>query len=79
MSFPLSPSSERVSLNERTETQVAFVFGKACVVPMKALTIPILEFQAALLAARLKDEIQQALTVPVERTFIWTNSTNVLQ
>ena len=69
----------RVSSNERTETQVAFVFGKARVAPMKALIIPKLELQAALLAARLKAEIQQALTVPVERTFMWTDSTTVLQ
>ena len=69
----------RVSRNERTETQLAFVFGKARVAPMKALTIPKLELQAALLAARLKDEVQQALAVPVERTFMWTDSTTVLQ
>ena len=69
----------RESLNERTETQVASVFGKASVAPMKALTIPELKIQAALLAARLKDEIQQALTVPVERTFMWTDSTTDLQ
>ena len=69
----------RVSLNERTETQVAFVFGKARVALMKALTTPKLELQAALLAARLKHEIQQALTVSVERTFMWTDSTTVLQ
>ena len=69
----------RVSRNERTETQLAFVFGKARVAPMKALTIPKLELQAALLTARLKDEVQQALTVPVERTFMWTDSTTVLQ
>ena len=69
----------RVSSNERTETQLAFVFGKARVAPMKALTKPKLELQAALLAARLKDEVQQALTVPVERTFMWTDSTTVLQ
>ena len=69
----------RVDSNEGTETQLAYVFGKARVAPMKVLTIPKLELQAALLAARLKDEIQQALTVPVERTFMWTDSTTVLQ
>ena len=69
----------RVISNGRTETQVAFVFGKTRVAPMKTLTIPKLELRAALLAARLKAEIQQALTVPVERTFMWTESTTVLQ
>ena len=68
-----------VDSNEGTETQLAFVFGKARVAPIKALTIPKLELQSELLAARLKDEFQQALTVPVERTFMWTNSTTVLQ
>ena len=38
---------------------------------MKPLTIPKLELQAALLTARLKDETQLALTMPVERTFVW--------
>ena len=52
----------RVGLNERTETQVALVFGKVCVAPMKTLTIPKLELRAALLAAQLTCEIQQALT-----------------
>ena len=69
----------RVGSNEKTETQLAFVFVKARVAPMKALRIPKLELQAALLAARLKDEIQLGLTVPVERTFMWTDSTTVLQ
>ena len=68
-----------MSSNERTETQLAFIFGKARVALLKALTISKLELQVALLNARLKDEIQQALTVPVERTFTWTDSTTVLQ
>ena len=59
-------------------TELAFVFGKACVCPMKALTIPKIELQAALLAARLKDEVQKALTLTVERTLMWTDSTTVL-
>ena len=46
---------------------------------MKALTIPKLELQAALLAARLKEEVQKALTLTVERTLMWTDNTTVLQ
>ena len=69
----VSPPSE----NKRTE--LAFVIGKARVAPMKTLTVPKLELQAALLAARLREEICKALTVPVQNTFMWTDSTTVLQ
>ena len=62
-----------------SETQLAFGFGKARVALMKPLTIPKLELQAALLSARLRDEIRLALTLPVERTFMWIDSTTVLQ
>ena len=60
-----------------SKTEFAFVFGKAQVAPMKPLTIPKLELQAALLCARLKNEIQLALTIPVELTFMWTYSSAV--
>ena len=46
---------------------------------METLTIPKLELQAALLAARLRDEIRRALTLDIDRTFMWTDSTTVLQ
>ena len=46
---------------------------------MKTLTVPKLELQAALIAARLREEICKALTVPVQNTFMWTDSTTVLQ
>ena len=69
----------KVSNSKGMTTELAFVFGKARVAPMKALTIPKLELQAALLAARLKDEVQKALTLTVERTLMWTDSTTVLQ
>ena len=47
--------------------------------PMKSMTVPKLELQAALLAARLKREITQALTVTANQLFKWTDSTTVLQ
>ena len=64
------------------KTELAFVVGKARVAPMKEMTVPKLELQAALLAARLKREITQALTVTVKqvfKVFMWTDSTTVLQ
>ena len=61
------------------KTELAFVFGKERVVPMKVMTVPKLELQAALLAARLKREITQALTVTVNQVSMWTDSTTVLQ
>ena len=63
----------------KENTELAFVFGKARVAPMKVMTVPKLELQAALLAAQLKREITQALTVTVNQVFMWTDSTTVLQ
>ena len=60
-------------------TELAFVLGKARVAPMKVMTVPKLELRAALLAARLKREICRALTVTVDKVFMWTDSTIVLQ
>ena len=43
------------------------------------MTVPKSELQAALFAARLKREICRALTVAVDKVFMWTGSTIVLQ
>ena len=51
-------------------TALAFVFVNARVALMIALTIPKLELQALLLAARLRKEIENALTVRVDNTFV---------
>ena len=69
----------QVNTSSGPKTELAFVLGKARVAPMKVMTIPKLELQAALLAARLKQDICRALTVHVNKVYIWTDSTTVLQ
>ena len=61
------------------KTELAFILEKARVVPLKLMTVPKIELQAALLAARLKMEIKQALTATFNQIFMWTDSTTVLQ
>ena len=60
-------------------TELQSVLCTAHVAPMKIMRVPELELQAALLAARLKKEICRALTVTVDKVFMWTVSTIVLQ
>ena len=69
----------RARVKTSLETQVAIVLGKARVAPMKALSNPKLELQAASLATRLKEDVIKALTIPLSNTFMWTDSTTVLQ
>ena len=52
---------------DEVKTEHAFVLVKARVAPMKIMTVPKLELQAALLDARLKNEIIQSLTVTVNQ------------
>ena len=59
------------------QTELAFVLGKARVAPMKVMTVPKLELQAALLAARLKQDICRALTIKVNRVFMWNDRPHV--
>ena len=69
----------RVSASSRPQTELAFVLGKAPVAPMNVMTVAKLEIQAALLAARLKQDIWQALKVKINGVFMWTGRITVLQ
>ena len=69
----------QVNTSSGSKTELAFVLGKARVAPMKVMTIPKLELQASLLAARLKQAICRALTVHINKVYMWTDSTTVLQ
>ena len=61
------------------KTELGLVLRKARVAPVKVMTVPKLELQSALLAARLKGEITQALIVTVNQVFKWTDIATVLQ
>ena len=63
----------------KVKTELAFVLGKARMAPMKVMTVPRVELQAALLAVRLNNKIIQALTVTVNQVFMLTDSMTVLQ
>ena len=69
----------QVNTSIRPKTDFAIVLGKARVAPMKVMTVPKLELQAALQAARLKRDICRALTVHVDKVFMCTDSTTVPQ
>ncbi|XP_063711138.1 uncharacterized protein LOC134839491 [Symsagittifera roscoffensis] len=69
----------RAQKDAYSKCQLAFVFGKAKVAPMKTLSIPKLELQAALLASRLNDDIEKALSLSISKVFMWTDSTTFLQ
>ena len=45
---------------------------------MTSLTVPKLELQAALLAARLCAEFHLAFTRPIDNAFLWSNSIKVV-
>ena len=59
--------------------QVSFVMARNRVAPLKQLSIPRLELQAAVLALRLNCLIRQELTVNTEDTIFWSDSETVLQ
>ena len=69
----------QVNTSSGPKTELAFVLGTARVAPMKVMTIPKPEPQAALMATRLKQDICRVLTVHVNKVFMWTDSTTVLQ
>ncbi|KAL0879437.1 hypothetical protein ABMA27_003188 [Loxostege sticticalis] len=58
---------------------VAFIASKSRVAPLKPITIPKLELQAALLAARLADTITREHELKINERYFWCDSTTVLQ
>ena len=62
----------RARLSNSHKTQIYFFFDEARVGPIKALSMPKLQLEAALLATRLKDDRLTALTVTINHVYSTT-------
>ncbi|XP_051169414.1 uncharacterized protein LOC127286854 [Leptopilina boulardi] len=58
--------------------QVSFVIGNARVAPLKPVSIPRMELQAALIASRIAKTIGEELTIALIKRTFWTDSQTVL-
>ncbi|XP_070139042.1 uncharacterized protein [Drosophila bipectinata] len=64
---------------EDGDVQVKFVCAKTKCAPMRTMTIPRLELQAAVLGTRLMDTVRQDHSVPIAEIVLWTDSKTVLR
>lgn len=67
-----------IKIGEGSETEVSFVFAKTRVAPLKPMTIPRLELQAALLGSKIANFIRTEHSVEFNATYYWTDSMTVL-
>lgn len=58
--------------------ECSLVIAKSKVVPLRPVSIPRLELQAAFIGARLMENVCQQLTLPVTRRVFWSDSSTVL-
>ncbi|XP_065095606.1 uncharacterized protein LOC135717443 [Ochlerotatus camptorhynchus] len=56
----------------------SLVAAKTKVAPLRALSIPRLELQAAMMGSRLLQNVCSALTLNIRKRFLWTDSATVL-
>lgn len=60
------------------QVSVSFLMARSKVAPKRQLSMPRLELSAALSGAQLAHLLQGELTLPIESTFLWSDSTTVL-
>ncbi|XP_023289117.1 uncharacterized protein LOC111674124 [Orussus abietinus] len=63
---------------DATTTDVAFIAGKSRVAPLKLVSIPRMELQAAVLAVRLAQTITEEHEIKASKRRYWTDSRTVL-
>ena len=66
-------------LQDEATLKLTYVIGKCRVAPIRHMTIPKLELQAAVYGVRLRKQILNEHDVKIDKIFHWTNSSTVLQ
>ncbi|XP_053960415.1 uncharacterized protein LOC128864687 [Anastrepha ludens] len=67
------------STNAAGEVEVAFISAKTKCAPMKSLTVPRLELQAAVLGTRLLNCLREEHSLHIDDCVIWSDSKTVIQ
>ncbi|XP_062713285.1 uncharacterized protein LOC134290231 [Aedes albopictus] len=60
------------------ESQCSLIAAKTKVAPLRTLSIPRLELQAAMMGSRLLQNICSVLSIDIHRRFLWSDSATVL-
>ena len=64
---------------DNDEIEVAFVMGKSKIVPKSNNTsMPKLELRAAIIGSKIHKKTNKAIKLPIEKAYLWTDSTAVL-
>ena len=66
-------------LQDIATLKITYVIGKCRVAPLRHMTIPKLELQAAVYGVRLRKQILNEHDVRIDKIFHWTDSSTVLQ
>ena len=64
--------------NNTKQTETSFIISKCKVTPLKSLSVPKLELEAAIIGIRLLKTVQKETTLKIHDTHFWTDSRVVL-
>ena len=66
-------------LQDEATLKLTYVLGKCRVAPIRHMTVPKLELQAAVYGVRLRKQILNEHDVKIDKIYQWTDSSTVLQ
>ena len=66
-------------LQDEATLKLTYVIGKCRVAPIRHMTVPKLELQAAVYGVRLRNQILNEHDVKIDKIYHWTDSSTVLQ